>query len=536
MEFDYIIIGTGSAGSVVAARLSEMREARILVLEAGGKDLNPWIHIPVGFVHTLNSKTVNWAFEIAPEAYTGNRPMFLARGKVLGGSSSINGMLYVRGNARDYDDWAQMGNLGWSYEEVLPYFKKTERRKEGPDHYRGGDGPLSIAEFPERYELMDAMLKAGEELGYAPNPDYNGERQEGFAYYQVTQRDGVRHSAYRAFLKPALKRGNIELLTNAMALRVLLEEGRAAGVVYERGGAVKIARARRELIVAAGTVQSPQLLELSGIGDPERLRDIGITPTHELPGVGENYIDHFMFRPSWRINRPLSLNEKRRPLPLMKEAVRYAFGRKGLLTVPTALIAAFLKSRPELDIPDIQFHIAPASYTDPVLRDFDDEPGLTIGIYQTRPESKGSMHITSPDVRRQPHIAGNYLSLEYDRQASIAGFRLARAVMATDAMRSYVAHEIHPGSEVESDEEVLDYCRSTGSAVFHPVGTCKMGNDPMAVVDDQLRIHGLRDLRVIDASVMPTMTNGNTHAPTMMIAERGADLIKQAARGGQVTS
>ncbi len=532
MDFDYIVVGTGSAGSVVAARLSEMPDARILVLEAGGADLNPWIHIPVGFVHTLNSKTVNWGFEIAPEDYTGGRPMYLARGKVLGGSSSINGMLYVRGNPRDYDDWAQMGNQGWSYEDVLPYFKKTESYKDGFGQYRGGDGPMEIAEFPERYELMDAVLEAGRELGYAPNPDYNGPVQDGFAYYQVTQKDGRRHSAYRAFLKPALKRGNIKLLTKALAARVLVENGRAAGVVYERDGAVEIVRARREVILAAGAVQSPQLLELSGIGAPDKLQAAGVTPRHELPGVGENYIDHFMFRPSWRINRPLTLNEMRRPVPLAREALRYVFGRRGLLTVPTAVIAGFVKSRPELDIPDIQFHIAPASYSDPILRDFDDEPGLTIGVYQTRPESKGSMHITAPDPRRQPHIVGNYLSLEYDRQITVAGFRQARAVMESDAMRPYVAREIHPGPGVDTDAEVLDYCRSTGAAVYHPIGTCRMGHDPMAVVDDQLRVHGLNGLRVIDASIMPAMPNGNTHAPTMMIAEKGADLIKQAARAG----
>ncbi len=532
MEFDYIVVGTGSAGSVVAARLGELRDAKILVLEAGGKDFDPWIHIPVGFVKTLNSKRVNWGFEIAPEAYTGERTMLLARGKVLGGSSSINGMLYVRGNARDYDDWAQMGNQGWSYEDVLPYFKKTERRKEGADAYRGGEGPLAIAEFPERYELMDAVLRAGEELGYPPNPDYNGERQEGFAYYQVTQKNGVRHSAYRAFLKPALKRGNIELVTNAMALRVVLAEGRASAVVFERGGAIEIATARREVIVCAGAVQSPQLLELSGIGDPARLSAIGITPKHELAGVGENYIDHYMVRPSWRINRPITLNEVRRPLPLLKEALRYAFARKGLLTVPTALIAGFVKSRPELEAPDVQFHIAHASYGDPILRDFENQPGLTIGVYQTRPESKGSMHIASPDPRTQPVIVGNYLSLDYDRQVTVAGIRLARAVMETVAMRGYVDHEVTPGPEVRSDDEILDYCRRVGTAVYHPVGTCKMGSDPMAVVDDQLRVRGLDGLRVIDASVMPTITNGNTHAPTMMIAERGADLIKAAARGG----
>lgn len=530
MEFDYIVVGTGSAGSVVAARLSEMVDAKILVLEAGGKDLDPWIHVPVGFVKTLNSKRVNWGFQIAPEAYTGDRPMFLARGKVLGGSSSINGMLYVRGNARDYDDWAQMGNQGWSYEEVLPYFRKSERWSAGADAYRGGEGPLSISEFPERYELMDAMLRAGEELGYPPNPDYNGERQDGFAYYQVTQKNGLRHSAYRAFLKPALKRGNIKLLTHALAHRVVLEGRRASGVVFERGGGVHVAKARREVILSAGAVQSPQLLELSGIGAPARLSAIGISPTHELPGVGENYIDHYMVRPSWRIKRPVTLNEVRRPLPLTKEALRYAFRRRGLLTVPTALIAGFIKSRPELDVPDVQFHIAPASYSDPIKRDFESEPGLTIGIYQTRPESKGSMHIASPDPREQPHIVGNYLSLEYDRQVTVAGFRFARALMATEAMHGYVAHEIRPGSDVQNDEEILDYCRGNGMAIFHPVGTCRMGNDRLAVVDDQLRVQGLEGLRVIDASVMPTMTNGNTHAPTMMIAERGADLIKQAAR------
>ena len=353
MEFDYIVVGTGSAGSVVARRLAEDSNATTLVLEAGGSDRNPWIHVPVGYVKTLNHKNLNWNFDIEPEAHTHNRTMHLPRGRVLGGSASINGMLYVRGNARDYDGWAQLGNRGWSYDEVLPYFQRSERREGGGDKFRGRSGPLPVTTPRLRNELMDAVIRAGEEIGYPHNPDYNGASQEGFSYYQVNQSGGFRRSTYRTFLKPVLGQSNIELLTGALVHRVLIEKGRAAGVVFERGGKLVTARARREVVLSAGAVQSPQLLELSGIGAPEVLDDAGIPLLHALPGVGENYRDHFVVRSSWRVNHHDTLNQSTRGFGLARSVLRYLLTRSGPLSAPASIIVGFVRSREGLEVPDV---------------------------------------------------------------------------------------------------------------------------------------------------------------------------------------
>ena len=524
-SFDWIVVGTGSAGSVLAARLSERAGDRVLVLEAGGLDRNPFIHIPAGYTKTLNSDVVNWRFEIDPEEYTRNRVMPLPRGKVVGGSSSINGMLYVRGNARDYDDWAQMGNRGWSWEEVLPFFKKSEQRDGGDPAFRGASGPLSVSDMRDRFDLTDDIIRGGEELGYPRNPDYNGASQDGFAYYQVCQKAGLRHSAFRAFLKPALKRPNIELRTHALAERVIVEDRRAVAVEYRRGGRLERAAAGRGIALSAGAVQSPQLLELSGIGNPEVLQAQGIPVEAALPGVGENYRDHYMVRKSWRITRPVTLNEKSRGLALAGEVLRYAFTRHGLLTTTPGVVAGFVRTRDDLAAPDVQYHIVPASYDDPRTKALARTPGMTIGTYQTRPESAGAIHVRSPRADEQPSIKGNYLSSEFDRRALVGGMKIARALMETEAMRNHVAFEELPGPDVQTDEEWLDFAREIGWAIYHPVGTCKMGTDPMAVVDPRLCVHGVAGLRVADASVMPTLTNGNTHAPTMMIAEKAAHMM-----------
>ncbi len=528
-SFDWIVVGTGSAGSVLAARLSERADHRVLVLEAGGMDRSPFIHIPAGYAKALNGDAVNWRFEIDPEDYTHNRAMPLPRGKVVGGSSSINGMLYVRGNARDFDDWAQMGNRGWSWEEVLPFFRKSERREGGDPAFRGASGPLSVADMRDRSELADDAIRAGEELGYPRNPDYNGASQDGFAYYQVCQKGGLRHSAFRAFLKPALKRPNIELRTRAMAERVVIEDGRAVAVEYRRGGRLERATAGHGIVLAAGAVQSPQLLELSGIGDPEVLKAQGIPVRAALPGVGENYRDHYMVRMSWRIARPITLNERSRGLAFAGEMLRYAFTRRGLLTTTPGVIAGFVRTRADLAAPDVQFHIVHASYDDSRTKALARTPGMTVGAYQTRPESAGSIHIRSPRADEQPSIRGRYLTSEYDRQALVGGMKIARALMETEAMRRHVAFEELPGAGVQSDEEWLDFARESGYAIYHPVGTCRMGTDPMAVVDPRLCVHGVPGLRVADASVMPTLTNGNTHAPTMMIAEKAAHMMLEDA-------
>jgi choline dehydrogenase len=528
MEYDYIVVGTGSAGSVVAARLSERPDVTVLVLEAGGKDTSPWIHLPVGFAKTLNGTSVNWNFDIEPQANTQGRSMWLPRGRVLGGSSSINGMLYVRGNARDYDTWAQLGNRGWSYADVLPFFKRTESRASGDDTYHGRDGPLTIDDPRVESELMEATIRAGQEIGYPHNPDYNGAEQTGFGYYQVTQKGGLRQSAYRAFLKPALSRKNIHLLTGAMAQRVEMANGEAVGVTFKRGGKTITARARREVVLSAGAVQSPQLLELSGIGDPAVLSELGIAVTHALPGVGNNYIDHYMTRQTWRCQRPVSLNEHYHGFGLVKSALRFLLRRDGPLTSPTALVAGFVKTRAGLEVPDVQYHIMPASYHDPVRKILEPEPGLTIGTYQMRPESRGSIHIRSAEPSEQPRIRGNYLSADFDLDVLVAGVKIARDLVAAQALTPYISHETYPGSSCVTDEDVRDFALSTGVAIYHPVGTCKMGVDDQAVVDEQLRVRGVGRLRVMDASVMPTMTSGNTHAPTMMIAERGAEFMRLA--------
>jgi choline dehydrogenase len=532
MEFDYVVVGTGSAGSVLAARLSEDERASVLVLEAGGGDLSPWVHIPVGFVKTLNHSVLNWNFDIEPEDYTYRREMKLPRGKLLGGSSSINGMVYVRGQKADYDGWAQQGNRGWTYDDVLPYFKKTERREGGSATYRGRSGPLTISDARSPHELMDAAIRAGAELGFPANPDYNGAAQEGFAYFQVTQKGGIRQSAYRAFLKPALGRRNLELLTKALARRVVVEDGRAAAVEFERHGRIETAWARREIVLSAGAVQSPQLLELSGIGDPRVLAAAGVPVLHPLPGVGENYRDHYMTRMSWRINRRITLNERTRGLPLMLEVLRYACTRRGLLTAAPAMLAGFVRTRPELEAPDVQYHLTPASYASLRQRDLEPEPGFTIGTYQMRPESKGGIHLKSPDPKVQPSIKGEYLSVDYDREVMLEGMRIARRLMRSRALSPYVERETQPGDGDDSDEALLEFARQAGIACFHPIGTCKMGIDELAVVDPRLRVRGLRGLRVADASVMPTMPSGNTHAPTMMIAEKAADMLKADAKAG----
>ncbi len=530
-RFDWIVVGTGSAGSVLAARLSERSRDRVLVLEAGGLDRNPFIHIPAGYTRTLNSGAVNWRFEIDPEDYTHNRPMPLPRGKVVGGSSSINGMLYVRGNARDFDDWAQMGNRGWSWDEVLPFFRKSERRDGGDPAFRGRAGALRVSDMRDRPGLTDDVIRAGEELGYPRNPDYNGAAQDGFGYFQVCQKGGLRHSAFRAFLKPALKRPNLALRTHALVERVIIEEGRAAAVEYRRGGRLERAAAGRGIVLAAGAVQSPQLLELSGIGRPEVLQAQGVAVQAALPGVGENYRDHYMTRMSWRIARPVTLNERSRGLAFAGEVLRYVLTRRGLLTTAPGVVAGFVRTRSDLAAPDVQYHIVPASYDNAATKALARTPGMSIGTYQTRPESAGMIHIRSPRADEQPSIRGNYLAADHDRRALVAGMKIARALMETEAMRRHVAFEEAPGPEVRDDAGWLDFARRTGQAIYHPVGTCKMGVDPMAVVDPRLRVHGVPGLRIADASIMPTLTNGNTHAPTMMIAEKAAAMMLEDGRG-----
>ncbi len=527
--FDYIIVGAGSAGCVLANRLSADPKTSVLLLEAGGKDSSIWIHIPVGFSKMLNDTRLNWCFETEPEDGTHGRKIPIPRGKVLGGSSAINGMLYVRGQARDYDTWAQMGNRGWSYQEVLPHFKKSENFERGGDDYRGAGGLLNVADMIEPHALLEAFVEAGTELGYARNPDYNGAEQDGFGVYQVTQQRGRRHSTATAFLDPARDRPNLRIETGAHATKVLLDGARATGVAYDQNGVPREATAGREVILTAGAVQSPQLLELSGIGDPELLQSLGVEVAHALSGVGENYRDHYTTRVNWRVKQAVTLNEQSRGLRLGIEILKYAIARRGVLTYTAGIAHGFVKTRSELETPDVQFHFAHASYATAADRKLDREPGMTIAVCQMRPESMGSIHLKSANPHAAPAIRPNFLAQEIDRDALIEGIRIARRVGEAPAFDNYRVFEMNPGEACQSNEDLLDYARHTGSTVYHPIGTCKMGSDPMAVVDDQLRVHGIAALRVVDASIMPTLVSGNTNAPAIMIAEKGAEMIQGGA-------
>ena len=525
--FDYIIVGAGSAGCTLANRLTEDTARTVLLLEAGGKDTNPWIHVPVGYVKTLDLPGLNWRFETDPEPNANNRQIPIPRGRVLGGSSSINGMVYVRGQPLDYDTWSQLGNRGWSYESVLSYFKKSEKYESSDASWRGHKGELITSEGKEKAKLLDVVMDAAEQSGYPKNSDYNSGDQEGFGYFQVTQKNGKRWSTSKAFLEPALKRRNLSLEINSHTLRILTDRTKATGVKFEQNGEVKTATAEKGVVVCAGAIQSPQLLELSGIGNPDILSRHGIELVHPLPGVGENYQDHYMVRQTWGIKQKITLNEQTRGLSLVREALRYAITGRGIMTYPAGILAGFVRTRPELATPDVQYHIVHASFKDVKKRTLDKQPGMTIAPCQMRPESRGSIHIKSARPEDPPAIKGNFLAEENDQRTLVEGMKIAKRIASAPALQDYVVGELEPNGEVRSDDELLDFARARGNTVYHPVGTCKMGSDPKAVVDERLRVIGMQSLWVVDASIMPTLTSGNTNAPTIMIAEKAADMIKE---------
>jgi len=528
--FDYVVIGGGTAGALITNRLSQDGSSVCLV-EAGPRDLNPLIHIPAGYIKNVYSKTLTWNFEAEPGQGTDGRRFSLPQGRVLGGSSSINGLNYNRGQSTDYDQWAALGNVGWSYEEVLPYFRRTERRiGSGDSYYRGRDGELPITDLDWHHPVTEAFVTGAQELGIPRNPDYNGEFQDGAGYFQRTIHKGLRVSSARAFLGSARKRPGVAIRTQTLATAILFEGKRATGVRCEKGGHSGkrfIIRARREVIVSAGTINTPKLLQISGVGSASLLKDLNVPMVRELPGVGQRLRDHYGVRMVSRVKNIRTINNMAQGPPLLLEIARWLMHRPSLLSVSPSLAHVFWKSRADLNRPDLQFVFSPASFRAGVVGLLDKVPGMTCGVWQERPESTGYVEARSADPYDAPIIQPNYLAEEKDQQVLLAGMRLARNLMRTSALAPYFDKELVPGDNVESDEEFLDFARCQGTTVYHLIGTAKMGpaTDPQAVVDDQLRVHGIESLRVVDASIMPTMPSANTNAAVLMIAEKASDMI-----------
>ena len=530
-EYDYIIVGAGSAGGALAARLSENPANRILLLEAGARS-HPYSRMPLSFGLLIEDPSANWCYLSDPEPNTANRQIPVPRGKLLGGSSSINGLVWVRGQPLDFDTWAQMGCRGWSWQDVAPLFTRIENFVDGDgSNGRGTGGPLKVSTVPDQNPLYDALFAAAEAAGFKRNPDYNSEDQEGVVKTQTSIYKGRRMSVAHCYIEPAMKRSrNLHVVTDAFTLRVLLEGKRCVGVEYEKDGKVVQARAR-ETILSAGGVASPQILELSGIGKPELLKQHGIEVRHELPAVGENFRDHINARIIWKVKDPrVSYNHMARGVGAVTQMLKYLATGGGFMSLPSAPLLAFLKTRPELATPDVQMHLVPYAIKDPKTRKLQDFPSMTIACYQLRPESLGSIHIRSSDPKAQPAIRFNFLADPIDQAAMVAGFRMMRQIVDAAPMDAYRGEEFSPGTSVSSDEEILTWIRNNSQTAYHPIGTCRMGPaGPRTVVDDHLRVHGIQGLRVADASIFPTMPSGNTNAPSIMVGEKAADLLKAAA-------
>ena len=531
--YDFIVTGAGSAGCAVAGRLAESRQYRVLLLEAGPPDKNPWIHIPLGYAKTYVDPTVNWMFETEPQPQMKNRRLYLPRGKTLGGSSSINGMLYVRGHHADYDDWRQRGCTGWDWDSVLPYFKKAENQARGADAFHGTGGPLHVSDQTVKGELSLAVVEACVQAGIPPNPDFNGAQQEGCGFYQTTTSNKRRWSAAKAYLSNPPS--NLTIQTNAHATRVIIEDGRATGVEYQTAEGRRISHATREVIVSGGAYGSPQLLLLSGLGPAQHLQDMGIGVIRDMPAVGSNLHDHFNTTASWRCSKAITLNDlQNSTVRKMLAGIRYGLFRSGPMASNGITAGVFTRSDPRLERPDIQINLFEWSTKERsreavIPHDF---PGFTMSPVHLRPEGRGTVRLGSPDPFAWPAVLFDYLRTDYDIQAALFGIRLVRKIAAQPALQPYVVNELSPGATLTTDEELLDFIRRTGVSNQHPTSSCAMGNGPNTVVDPRLRVHGIAGLRVADASIMPVVVGGNTNAPTIMIGEKAATMILEDTKAG----
>ncbi|EFO30212.1 alcohol dehydrogenase (acceptor) [Roseibium sp. TrichSKD4] len=528
---DYIVVGGGSAGCVLANRLSRDPKNSVVLLEAGPRDWNPWIHVPVGYFKTMHNPSVDWCYRTDKDKGLNGRAIDWPRGKVLGGSSSLNGLLYVRGQKEDYDRWRQMGNEGWGWDDVLPLFKRSENQERGADPFHGDKGELSVSNMRLQRPICDAWVAAAQAAGYPFNPDYNGETQEGVGYFQLTTRNGRRCSSAVAFLNPARSRPNLTIITNALVHRIVVEDGRATGVVYSgKSGVEQTIASDREVIVSGGAINSPQILMLSGLGDAEQLKQNGIDVVAHIPAVGRNMQDHLQARLVFKCNEPTLNDEVRSLYNQARIALKYALFRSGPMTMAASLAVGFIKTGPHVETPDIQFHVQPWSA---------DSPGegvhpfsaFTMSVCQLRPESRGEIKLQGPDPRTYPKIIPNYLSTELDCRTIVEGVKIARKIARHAPLTSKVSEELRPTKALEMDdyEGSLDWARSNSTSIYHPTGTCRMGEGSNSVVDARLRVHGIRGLRVADCSIMPEIVSGNTNAPAIMIGEKASDMILEDA-------